>query len=88
MCVLFVSLNCIDEFMAAAMAQALYTQTHYLIEAFAHFDTDKSGTITRDELKLVLGQNSDRDIDAILQLVDTNNDGEISFEEFSRAMTY
>ena len=80
-----------DEFMAAAMTQALYTQTEYLTQAFAQFDYTNSGTITREELKVVLGNmnsnNSDREIDEILRLVDTNNDGEISFEEFTQAMT-
>ena len=56
-----------------------------LRDAFKVFDTDGSGSISRDELKRLmtqLGQNlSEAELDAMMDEVDTDGDGEISFEE-------
>lgn len=61
-----------------------------LRNAFKVFDTDNSGSISREELQSLmtqLGQNlSDAEIDAMMEMVDENNDGEISFEEFKKMM--
>lgn len=61
-----------------------------LRDAFAVFDTDGSGSIDRKELKMLmkkLGQAlSDGELDAMMDEVDTNKDGEISFEEFKAMM--
>ena len=62
-----------------------------LRDAFAVFDTDNSGAIDRKELKRLmkkLGQKlSEQELDAMMDEVDTNGDGEISFEEFKALMT-
>ena len=56
-----------------------------LRDAFKVFDTNGSGSISRDELKRLmtqLGQNlSEAELDAMMDEVDTDGDGEISFEE-------
>jgi len=61
-----------------------------LMEAFKLFDLDGSGTISRDELKTLmknLGQAlTDSEIDAMIDEVDENLDGEISFDEFKALM--
>jgi Ca2+-binding EF-hand superfamily protein len=61
-----------------------------LREAFTVFDTDNSGAIDRKELKRLmkkLGQKlSEQELDAMMDEVDTNGDGEISFEEFKELM--
>mmetsp|Transcript_924 Transcript_924/g.1194 ORF Transcript_924/g.1194 Transcript_924/m.1194 type:complete len:128 (+) Transcript_924:2-385(+) len=61
-----------------------------LREAFDVFDTDKNGSISRSELKglmVKLGQNlSDAELDAMMTMVDSDGDGEISFEEFKEMM--
>jgi hypothetical protein len=50
------------------------------------FDVDGSGCITADEIKKVLGGNSigieEEEWDKIVDEVDENGDGEISFQEF------
>jgi uncharacterized protein YneF (UPF0154 family) len=61
-----------------------------LRDAFAVFDTDGSGSIDRKELKRLmkkLGQAlSEGELDAMMDEVDTNGDGEISFMEFKAMM--
>jgi Ca2+-binding EF-hand superfamily protein len=61
-----------------------------LRDAFAVFDTDGSGSIDRNELmKLMkkLGQAlTEGELDAMMDEVDENGDGVISFEEFKSLM--
>jgi calmodulin len=61
-----------------------------LRDAFAVFDTDNSGSIDRKELKRILKKLdqklTDAELDAMMAEVDTNGDGEISFEEFKALM--
>ena len=61
-----------------------------LRDAFAVFDTDQSGSIDRKELKRLmkkLGQAlTEAELDAMMDEVDTNGDGEISFAEFKAMM--
>jgi calmodulin len=61
-----------------------------LRDAFAVFDTDGSGSIDRKELKRLmkkLGQAlTEAELDAMMDEVDTNGDGEISFAEFKAMM--
>lgn len=59
--------------------------------AFASFDTDGSGSISVEELREVLVKNlgqqvSDDELDRLVQLADSNGDGEIDFEEFKALM--
>lgn len=57
-----------------------------LQDAFNIFDADGSGFIDRDEVRMLmkkLAQSLTEDeIDAIMDEVDTNGDGQICFEEF------
>ena len=61
-----------------------------LKDAFAVFDKDGSGTISRVELKTLmksLGQKlSDAELDAMMDEVDTDGNGEIDFKEFKNMM--
>ena len=58
---------------------------------FTQFDTDKSGTLDRKELKKILdvavegtGQTvTEQDINDALKEIDTNNDGTVSKSEFT-----
>ncbi len=59
-------------------------------EAFDLFDMDHSGTITVDEIKKILGQGAtqvdDSEWDRIMDEVDEDGNGEISFDEFKLMM--
>lgn len=61
-----------------------------LKDAFAVFDADGSGTISRSELKKLmksLGQSlSDAELDAMMDEVDSDKSGEIDFPEFKAMM--
>ncbi|KAJ2729128.1 hypothetical protein IW152_005731 [Coemansia sp. BCRC 34962] len=62
-----------------------------LKEAFKVFDKDGNGSITKSELRQAmkdLGEKlTDKEIDAMIQEVDEDANGEINFEEFSKMMT-
>jgi len=63
-----------------------------LKEAFAVFDKDSGGSITYDELGLVLRSMlprlkiTDKELKAVLAKFDKNGDGEIDFDEFQAMM--
>ncbi len=54
--------------------------------AFAHFDADGDGTISREELRAALAGGAyagpDDDIERIIDEVDKDGDGEIDYDEF------
>jgi calmodulin len=56
--------------------------------AFKKFDTDGNGYITTNELDHILSRMgrhlSRREIDAMIESLDSSGDGKISFDEFSK----
>jgi calcium-dependent protein kinase len=78
-----------EEFLRATMDRNKLLTTENLKIVFDMFDKDRSGKITPDELKQILGKDSDISNDVWNQMVkeiDENEDGEISFEEFRKMM--
>merc|ERR1712115_255106 len=80
-----------EEFMILMKSRCLEVDPEKeLRDAFAVFDTDGSGSIDRKELKRLmkkLGQAlTEAEVDAMMEEVDANGDGEISFEEFKSMM--
>jgi len=83
--------------MIAHLNTSKMVQEDKLREVFNLFDIDHSGTITVDEIKKILGNSKDKsnpngDIDdnewdKVLDEVDKDGNGEISFEEF-KEMVY
>ena len=61
-----------------------------MAEAFAVFDVDKDGYITKSELHQVmnrLGENlTDEQLDAMIKEADTDGDGKINIAEFRLLM--
>ncbi|KAJ9165923.1 hypothetical protein P3X46_020736 [Hevea brasiliensis] len=77
------------EFITATMHRHKLEREDHLFEAFEYFDKDKSGFITRDELRQAMaqyGMGDDATIDEIIEDVDTNKDGRINYEEFAAMM--
>ena len=71
------------EFIAALLETQGELQRDKVSEAFHSFDLDRSGYITRQNLKDALGVSLDSDyVERLVQEADTDGDGKISFEEF------
>jgi calcium-dependent protein kinase len=75
------------EFLAAAVQENLYLEEDRVVDAFHKLDTDSSGSITRENLKTVLGgELDDAAIDRMIATADFAKDGVISLDEFRRMM--
>jgi len=75
-----------SEFVVATMNEKTLMSTNNLQTAFKMFDKDGGGSISTEELKQVLafGQNIDEAaVTKMIQQIDINGDGEISFDEFA-----
>ena len=78
-----------QEFIAATYDKKKILTDFNLKKAFDMFDKDKSGKISSEELKLVLGDgNKENDFvwEKIISEIDSDGDGEISYEEFKTMM--
>jgi Ca2+-binding EF-hand superfamily protein len=82
-----------DEFLALMrlrMDEQQRDPEENLRDAFNMFDIDRSGSIDRNEvcvlMKKLAQTLTDEEIDAIMEECDTDKDGEISFEEFRNMM--
>ncbi|CAL0303342.1 unnamed protein product [Lupinus luteus] len=85
------TLNC-EEFITMSVHLRKIESDEHLSEAFSYFDKNQSGYIEFEELKDVLsddglGLDDDKVIRDILNDVDLDKDGRISFEEFKMMKT-
>merc|ERR1712032_807076 len=72
-----------SEFLAAMVSSRIKIHDDLLLTAFKRFDTDNSGSITKDNLRHVLGSSCSSElIEAMILDVDCANDGQISYQEF------
>lgn len=82
------------EFLAGCMKSKIYLKEDHLKIAFSYFDKDKSGFITRDEIRKIMCSNSEEgglnipedEIDKLISEVDFNNDNKIDYNEFLNMM--
>merc|ERR1712154_314348 len=74
-----------EEFKAVWHRKLLSQHDQYIHRVFAVFDDNGDGFIDAKELQSVLGDDFEN-IQAMIQEVDVNNDGKLSFEEFQKAM--
>ncbi|TYZ58870.1 hypothetical protein PybrP1_000506 [[Pythium] brassicae (nom. inval.)] len=68
------------EFLAATMKRNLANKEEYLVNAFNYFDTKRQGVITKADLVQFMG--SEDQAQEVIDEVDVNGDGLISFDEF------
>ena len=73
----------IDEFIQASMKQALYLKESCISAAFEKFDVDGKGSISKDDLVAVFGEDS---VAEIMREADLNQDGVIDYKEFAIAV--
>ena len=79
-----------EEFIAAAVNKNIFMRNNILSFAFKFFDKDDSGEITFDEIEMMFKEAVDdgktdvhQALKKIMEEIDLNIDGKISFEEFS-----
>ena len=79
-----------EEFVRASISKELIINDHNLRIAFDVFDRDKSGGIVPSELKYILGDYNlhakDYLWNKMIDQIDLNKDGQISYEEFKKMM--
>ncbi|ETV86994.1 CAMK/CDPK protein kinase [Aphanomyces astaci] len=74
------------EFLAATVKRNTFNKQEYLAQAFNYFDTKKQGVITKDDLVRFMG--SEDHAQEVMDEIDTNGDGAISFDEFCAMMQH
>ena len=79
-----------EEFLMASINKEKILTEKNLKMAFDVFDRDKSGGISHDELKYILGEYNPNAREYLwkkmIQQIDLNKDGQISYEEFHKMM--
>lgn len=76
------------EFLAATIDQNVYLKEERLYEAFKALDKDNSGKISSEEVRSIMqGDIDDQKLKELIKIYDTNNDGEIDYNEFIMMMS-
>jgi calcium-dependent protein kinase len=86
-----------SEFVAATMSKKMANSYDSIWQVFKQFDRDNSGSISKDDLAIVLSDGSldgfdgvqgdlKNEITQMIQEYDKNNDGVIDFDEFMAMM--
>lgn len=78
-----------SEFVTATVNRGALLQDDKLRQAFRFYDKDDSGSISISEIKDVLGVGKsidDQVWDQVVKEVDTDNNGEVDYEEFKAMM--
>ena len=75
-----------EEFLRVTIGQKLIFEKKNLKIAFDAFDINKDGKLSKEELIHVLNTPTSEYVDTLISLIDNNQDGYISFEEFCELM--
>ena len=76
-----------EEFLRVTMDEKILLEKNNLKLAFNKFDLNKDGKLSKEELLNVLDQGTSKYVDSLLELIDKNKDGYISFDEFCHLMS-
>ena len=77
-----------EEFLRVTVNKKKLLNERNLKIAFDQFDLNKDGKLSKSELKKVLNTSSSEYINRLLETIDDNNDGYVSFEEFKELMNH
>ena len=75
-----------EEFVRLCIDQNNLFSEKNLKIAFDNFDSDKNGFLSLDELRKFLGSNNQEYYAVLMEHVDENNDGKISYNDYSKMM--
>ena len=75
-----------EEFLRVSINQKIILNEKYLKNAFDKFDLNNDGKLSKKEIKNVLRITDCEYVDLLLQLIDNNKDGVVSFDEFKVLM--
>lgn len=80
-----------SEFLAAALSQRFHQDEKRIRDAFERLDVDKSGYVTQENLRQVLGDDMDSvggesGLKDMIAEVDTKGDGRLDWHEFLAAV--
>ena len=75
-----------EEFLRMTISEKILLEKNNLKLAFDTFDIDKDGQLSKEELINALGTGTSDYVNNLLDLIDKNKDGFISFEEFCHLM--
>ena len=76
-----------EEFLRVTMDEKILLEKNNLKLAFNKFDLNKDGKLSKEELLNILDQGTSKYVDSLLELIDKNKDGYISFDEFCHLMS-
>ena len=76
-----------EEFLRVTVDEKILLEKNNLKLAFDKFDLNKDGKLSKEELLNILDQGSSEYVDSLLELIDKNKDGFISFDEFCHLMS-
>ena len=80
-----------SEFLTCCLESSLIQTELYLEYVFKELDQDKSGRISKEEIKKIFNEHqiqTDKNVEQIILECDKNNDGEIDYKEFLEAMGF
>ena len=76
-----------EEFLRVTIDEKILLEKSNLKMAFDKFDTNKDGKLSKEELANILDKGASEYVDSLLSLIDKNQDGFISFDEFCHLMS-
>ena len=81
-----------SEFIAATLQTKIEVSEEHLWQLFEHFDSDKTGFISEENLAEVMSQAgktlTSEEIKAMIKEVDLHKDGKIHFDEFKAMLGF
>lgn len=75
-----------EEFLRISLNQQKIVNEHNLKLAFDNFDIDKNGSLSREEIKMILIDADDKYLDELFMIIDLDKNGTINFDEFKKMM--